>query len=145
MAEDSKNMRIIWQLGNILVNYRNKKAAFFNLTSVQMDVMVFLFKNRKNEEINQQDVQKYLMLTHPAVTGIIDRMEEKGFIKRLRSNRDGRYNYIELTEKGIQLEHTLVDTAQEAETIIMKNMTIDEQEQFERLLQIAMNNIKELK
>ena len=144
MAADGKNMRIIWQLGNILVNYRNKKAAFYNLTSVQMDVMIFLFKNRKKEEINQQDVQKYLMLTHPAVTGIIDRMAEKGFIIRRQSIRDARYNCLELTEKGIELEHALVDTASEAETIIMKNMTLEEQEEFGRLLQIAMNNINNL-
>ena len=83
VANDSnKNVRMICQLGNSLSKYRNKKAESFGLTSVQIDVIVFLLKNRGCEEINQLDVQNHLMLTNPTVTGIVRRLEEKGFISR---------------------------------------------------------------
>lgn len=141
MSDASKNVRLICQLGNALVKYRNKKAAAFSLTSVQMDVVVFLMKNRKKEEINQLDVQKHLMLSHPAVTGIIQRMEEKGFLKREQSTRDARYNCLHLTQKGLELEDVLTGNAAEAEKIVTKNMTSTEQAEMYRLLQIALDNI----
>ena len=76
---------IINQLGRALVKYRNKKAAAFGLTSVQLDVLVFLLKNQEKGEINQLDVKNFFMLSHPAVTGIIQRIEEKGLITRVQS------------------------------------------------------------
>lgn len=141
MSNAYKNVRLMCQIGNALVKYRNKKAAVFNLTSVQMDVVVFLLKNRERDEINQLDVQKYLMLSHPAVTGIIQRLEEKGFLKRKPSTRDARYNCLQLTQKALELEDVLAENAVEAEKIIMKNMTSSQQEEFYRLLQAALDNI----
>lgn len=141
MSDANKNVRLMCQLGNALVKYRNKKAAAFSLTSVQMDVVVFLLKNRNKDEINQLDVQKYLRLSHPAVTGIIQRMEENGFIKREQSIRDARYNCMHLTQKALELEDVLTDNAIEAEKIVMQHMTSTEQAELYRLLQIALDNI----
>lgn len=141
MSDESKNVRLMFQLGNALVKYRNKKAAAFGLTSVQIDVIVFLLKNREKDEINQLDVQKYLMLSHPAVTGIIQRMEEKGFLKRLQSTRDARHNCLHLTPKALELEEELMGNSAQAEKVIMKNMTSTEQVELYRLLKIAFNNI----
>ncbi len=141
MSDASKNVRLICQLGNALVKHRNKKAAAFSLTSVQMDVMVFLLKNRQKDEINQLDVQKHLMLSHPAVTGIVQRLEEKGFLKREQSKRDARYNCLQLTQKALELEDVLKCNAPEAEKTILQNMTSLEQAELYRLLQIALDNI----
>lgn len=141
MSDECKNVRLMCQLGNALVKYRNKKAAAFGLTSVQMDVLVFLLKNQEKNEINQLDVQKYLMLSHPAVTGIIKRMEQKGFIIRKASNRDARYKCLYLTQKGLELDGVLASNAVEAEKIIMQNMTSTQQEELHQLLQTALDNI----
>jgi len=141
MSDTSKNIRVICQLGNALVKYRNKKAATFNLTSVQMDIMVFLLKNQEKNEITQFDVQKYLMLSHPAITGIIKRLEEKGFLKRDHSASDARYNCLHLTQKVFELEDALAENALEAEKIVLKNMTSTEQAELHRLLRIALDNI----
>ena len=44
------------------------------------------------------------MLVAPAnVTGLVDRMEKKGFVRRRRDERDRRLYVIEATEKGSQI------------------------------------------
>jgi len=44
------------------------------------------------------------MLVAPAnVTGLVDRMEKKGFVRRKRDERDRRLYVIETTEKGSQI------------------------------------------
>ncbi|NLM20844.1 MAG: MarR family transcriptional regulator [Peptococcaceae bacterium] len=141
MSDERKLGPVIRQLGNALVKLRNKKAAAFGLTSVQMDVAAYLIKNQDKEEINQLDVQQYLALSNAAVTGIIQRMEEKGFISRRPSSRDGRYNCLKLTQKGMDLEPVLISNSSEVEMIIMQNMTGAEKDEFYRLLKIALNNI----
>jgi DNA-binding MarR family transcriptional regulator len=141
MSDTIKHIRVMYQLGNVLMKYRNKKAATFNLTSIQTDVLGFLLKNQEKDEITQFDVQKYFMLSHPAITGIIKRLEEKGFLKRGQSARDARYNCLHLTQKAFELEDALAENALEAEKIVLKNMTNTEQAELYRLLQIALDNI----
>lgn len=43
--------------------------------------------------------EKY-MLTKAGLTSIIDRLEEKELVRRVRSESDRRVIYVELTEKG---------------------------------------------
>lgn len=141
MDDSSKNVRMICQLANSLVKYRNKKAEAFGLTSVQIDMIVFLLKNR-GCEINQLDLQNHLMLTNPTVTGIVRRLEEKGFISRGKSTRDARYNCLHLTAKAIELEDVLQSNAATVEVQLLKGMSELEREEFSRLLRLAQSNLE---
>lgn len=132
---------MICQLANSLVKYRNKKAEAFGLTSVQIDMIVFLLKNR-GCEINQLDLQNHLMLTNPTVTGIVRRLEEKGFISRGKSTRDARYNCLHLTAKAIELEDVLQSNAATVEVQLLKGMSELEREEFSRLLRLAQSNLE---
>ncbi|TRM85727.1 MarR family transcriptional regulator, partial [Sulfolobus sp. E3] len=40
------------------------------------------------------------MLTKAGLTSIIDRLEEKNYVTRIRSEEDRRVIYVELTDKG---------------------------------------------
>ncbi len=138
----NETVRMICQLGNALVNYRNKKAESFGLTSVQLEVVVFLLKNRGRAEINQLDLQSYLMLTNPTVTGIVRRLEEKGFISRGKSARDARYNCLQLTAKAVELEDILQFNASVMEKQLLQGMSGLERDEFSRLLKLAFSNIE---
>jgi MarR family multiple gene transcriptional regulator MgrA len=142
MSDANKNVRLLYQLGNSLVKLRNRKAEAFGLTSVQMDVVAFLLKNRIRMKSTSLMCKNILALSHPAVTGIIRRTEEKGFLRREQSSRDARYNCLHLTEKALELEDVLDHDAAEVEKIVMKNMSAAEQEEFHRLLLLAMDNIR---
>ena len=68
--------------------------------------MMFLFKNRKHE-VTQQSVQAALLLSHPTITGLMKRLEAKGFITRKNSPADFRCKYVKLTKKGCDIERGL--------------------------------------
>lgn len=135
--------RMIWQLSNTLVKNRNRKLYALDLTSVQTEVMVFLLKNMDKEEINQLDIQEHLMLTNPAVTGILKRMEEKDLIERLQSAKDARYNNIKPTQKGFELKKILIDNMSKEEARMTQGMTAKEQKDFVSLLHIALKNMED--
>ena len=70
------------------------------LTNAQSRVLLYLIHVKQGTETNQRDLEKLLDVKAPTVNGIVGRMEEKGFIRRLPGKRDGRCRSITVTEKG---------------------------------------------
>ena len=133
----------IFRLNNALIKQKNRNMAEYGLTSIQADVLVYVLMNYRKREVNQLDVQAVFKLTNPTVSGIVDRLEEKGFIKRVRSEKDARFRSLVPLPKGIALEETLGKCAMEAENFLGKNMSDGEQAEFERLLKIALETVEE--
>ncbi|MBR4692069.1 MAG: MarR family transcriptional regulator [Oscillospiraceae bacterium] len=141
MTEDRKQLSIIahvFRLNNALIKQKNRRMSAYNLTAIQADVLMYVLKNSKLREINQLDVQDYLKLTNPTVSGIVDRLEEKEFIKRVRSERDARYRRLIPLPKGEALFEDLRRSAREAEENIVRDMSPEEAETFIRLIDVAL-------
>ena len=146
MAEEKKTDGIIvyaFRLNNALVKQKNRNLSVYNLTSIQADVLMYILNNYQSREVNQLDIQAVFKLTNPTVSGIIDRLEEKEFIKRVRSEKDARYRRLLPLPKGEALYEDLRRSAAEAETNITKDMTPEEAAEFKRLLKIALKTAEE--
>ena len=139
----NKDINYIFRLNNALIKQKNRHMAEYGLTSIQADVLVFVLMNYQKREVNQLDVQAVFKLTNPTVSGIVDRLEEKGFIKRVRSEKDARFRSLVALPKGIALEDTLRNSAAAAENYLVQNMTEAEQTEFERLLKVALDTVEE--
>lgn len=63
----------------------------------------YLFHTSK-DEVSQRDVEKNLNLKNPTVTGILKRLDEKGYIFCVPNANDRRKKIIYLTEKLMILE-----------------------------------------
>jgi len=87
-------------LNNSLNNELNHSLKELDLTISQFNIIMFLAASHKSgREVNQRDIEKHLNVKNPTVTGLLKRLEAKGFIKRYVSDIDGRYKRIELTDK----------------------------------------------
>ena len=100
------NIGLIFMLNNALIKQKQANA-WHNLTSIQADVLSYILINSKKGEINQLDIQAVFKLTNPTVSGIIDRLEEKEFIKRTKSEKDARYRKLVPLPKGEELMQIL--------------------------------------
>jgi len=145
MAEEKRSRLIVnvFCLNNALVKQKNRRMAAYNLTSIQADVLMYVVGHYKTQEVNQLDIQSVFKLTNPTVSGIVDRLEEKEFIKRVRSERDARYRSLVPLPKGEELYEVLRHSAREAEEFFVKDMTPEEAAEFERLLKIATKTVLE--
>ena len=56
--------------------------------------------HEQKEHIKVSDISDALNLPRPGVTRTIKAMEEKGYLKKISSDEDGRVTYIAVTEKG---------------------------------------------
>jgi DNA-binding MarR family transcriptional regulator len=133
----------VFRLNNALVKQKNRNMCVYNLTSIQADVLMYILNNYQSREVNQLDIQAVFKLTNPTVSGIIDRLEEKEFIKRVRSEKDARYRRLLPLPKGEALYEDLRRSAAEAEANLTKDMTPEEAAEFKRLLKVALQTAEE--
>ena len=90
-------------------------------------------------------MEKYLSLKGSTVTKLLDRMEENGFIKRVKSKRDSRANCIYPTELGISFVPYFYDALHQVESTMTKGMTEAEKELLKDLLKRVLANLEDNK
>ena len=80
----------------------NQELAKFDLTSTQFRTLMYL-SHQPPQTVRQCDLENFFAKSNPAVTGILNNMEQKGLIRRVCNPTDGRSKVLEITEKGLAL------------------------------------------
>jgi DNA-binding MarR family transcriptional regulator len=130
-----------------LINDTFKKDSNFKLkesgiTGSQCAVLMFLFSTTK-KEVNQRDIEAHLKLKNPTVTGILKRMEEKGFIQCVVNHADKRFKNVFLTPKAQIIEKNLRENMDCMDQLLVKNMSEQEIQTLRILLYKVLENISE--
>ena len=58
---------------------------------------------RRGVRVKVSDISDALNLPRPGVTRTVKEMEDKGYLKKIASEQDGRATYLSITESGRQL------------------------------------------
>ena len=109
------------------------------LTSAQGHIMGYL--SRQPEPPCPKDIEEAFHLSHPTVSGLLSRLEQKGFIRLCPDPADRRCKRIYLQPKGTQCHDTMLRTILENESRMVQGFTLEEQEQFAAYLQRAIANM----
>lgn len=84
----------------------SEKAKSMGLTPVQLFVLHYIAKHQ-GQNICHRDIEKQFELTHATVSGIISRLESKGFITCYADENDRRYRNIVITDKAKCVENEM--------------------------------------
>ncbi len=84
----------------------SKMSRQFGLTAPQSGVLRTL---AKNGPLSSAELSRKLHVTPSNITGVIDRLEKKGVVKRVRQETDRRLSLITLEKKGAELSRKLPD------------------------------------
>nr|WP_317400000.1 hypothetical protein [uncultured Gemmiger sp.] len=97
--------------------------------------------------LHNQRMQQMEPLNLPPSTkaGILKRLENKSLIIRKTDEKDGRNVVITPTKESLAHEDYLKETAAQTEEILLQRMTKAEQNEFYRLLKIALENANAVK
>lgn len=121
-------------------NNAEKDFKEIGLTASQGQVLSFLLNN-VDKTINQKDIEKALLLTNPTVSGILNRLEQKGFIEKVITPHDNRYKIIKLTPSSIAMKQVMIQKLKQAEQFILKDFTSEEKEQLALFLSRIVQNM----
>ncbi len=130
------------QINNIYEKELNERLKKLGITSSQCAVLDYLFHTNK-EEVNQRDVEKNLSLKNPTVTGILKRMEEKGFILIVPNASDKRKKNIYLTEKAYDIQRKMDADRRKLDKRLTIGLSKKEIEVLGRGLEKVLYNISE--
>jgi DNA-binding MarR family transcriptional regulator len=109
------------------------------LTAAQGQIMAYLA--HASQPPCPRDLEAEFHLTHPTVSGLLSRLEQKGFIELRTDPSDRRCRRIYVLEKGWQCHEVMHRTIQENERRMTEGFTEKERELFSDLLQRAIRNM----
>jgi len=114
-----------------------KMSRQFGLTGPQSVVLRLLLNNGS---MSSADLSRLMYVTPSNMTGIIDRLEKKGLIERMRKEGDRRVTLILLTDTGKKLGAGIPDPIEKK----FINQLADLELEHVQLLAMAMNQILNL-
>ena len=136
---------LIKHLNKMFEQQINENMISVNVTRSQMEVLVYTYiKNKDGIEVNQVDLEKDLNLKNPTVTGLISRLEKKGYMKREKSSKGPNYKSVLITDEGIRIIEEGKRITDNVEKEMFSVLDKDEKKELTRLLQkvIDSRNLK---
>lgn len=111
------------------------------LTVPQFDALANLYVG---DGITQQQLARRLLVTKGNVTGLLDRLAERGLVERRADPTDRRANRIALTEQGRALAQRSLEVQHALVAELMGVLDADEQEQLRLLLARIVTQLERL-
>jgi len=124
------------QINNIYEKEFNNLLRGIGITSSQCAVLDYLLGSSK-------DIEKALSLKNPTVTGILKRLDEKGFILAVPSNQDKRCKNIYPTEKAYDIQKKMDNYRKKIDRRLTIGMSKKEIAALEKMLDRVLYNISD--
>lgn len=128
---------LLKRAGNQLTVTLDRSLAPFDMTHAQLGIFLKLLHGQVN---TAADLARELMTDTGAMTRLLDRLEEKGFVQRTRSNEDRRVVEVSLTTKGRQLADEMTQVAVNALNHHLRDFSESEIAQFKDFLRRMVAN-----
>lgn len=112
--------------------YFKASLAKFDVTPVQYSILSCLWKESPQ---TPKQIAAFLELDGSTITGLLDRMEDKGLITRNPNPDDRRTLKVIITGQGLKLQKSIDEVIKESNIYILNIFSDEEQDQLKRLLE----------
>lgn len=122
--------------------YMKKNLAQFDITPIQYGVLGCIWEFDMH---NPKDIAAHLGVENSTISGILERMENKGLIRRMIDSTDRRYIYIELTDVSRDLEIPVRTVVTEVDRKVLEIFDGEEEAALKNALRrLYMQSIEEI-
>ncbi|HEY2106977.1 MAG TPA: MarR family transcriptional regulator [Candidatus Binataceae bacterium] len=94
--------RALLKAGFLFANYVERPCQPYDLTLAQMDVLSAI-AHAEGASLSCSEIADRTLITKGGITGILDRLEARGLVKRIPSRDDRRSVRVRLSAKGVEL------------------------------------------
>jgi MarR family transcriptional regulator, 2-MHQ and catechol-resistance regulon repressor len=96
--------------------------------------VLMLLRHARPEGLQLSEIGDLLITSRANITGLIDHLEQKGYVKRIIDSLDRRVRLAKLTKKGETLIDEIMPAHIERSIAFFSNLTLDEVQQLTGLL-----------
>ena len=138
MALEDRLIFLISKVCQKLVINLQKAFSKSGIAVTPIQVMLLFFLQKKDGSSLTQ-ISQGLMLENPTVTGLIDRLEKLGYVKRSDHPNDRRVYMVYLTEKGSKVAKKALPIVKRLNEQIKEGYSKEEIDNFKKVLFGAFN------
>lgn len=140
IGEEIKSLQMLL-FRRVVKETQSGKYKDLQLSGMNMFVLRLLYDEKKRE-IFQKDIQKRTASSKSSLSKVLSVMEQKGLITR-NDVTDGRFNKIEITEKGCEVVEYMRDAFIENDRIVSKGITEENMKIFFDCIDKMKKNLSE--
>lgn len=111
------------------------EAAGYDLTPVQFATLATI---RSNPGIDQITLAGLIAYDRTTITGVVDRLVQKGLLLRRASSRDRRARELQLTDAGRKTLRAIAPAVEAAQHTLVRGLSAKEAAELMRLLRKAI-------
>ena len=130
-----KYISLLHRKGSIFIN---RELSNYGIGSGQF---MFLLELYIQDGRNQEELSERLKIDKGTTARALKKLEEQGFITRLKDKSDKRSNKIYLTQKAKDVQENVYDVLGEWNKKLRESLSKEEEEIVEKLLMKVCNNI----
>jgi len=129
----------IQENGNKFIIEKLNNNGIKELAPSHGDILAVLYFYGKS---TMKEIADKIHRTKPTVTVLVDKLEKLEFVKREHSEKDNRYTYVTLTQKGKNFRPIFENISNNLNEKMFKNISDSDYEILEKLLNKILENIK---
>jgi DNA-binding MarR family transcriptional regulator len=116
-------------------------ANSYGLEEHEYATLHFLAGCGPGHRATPSEIAAWAQMSPSGITGRLDSLERRGFIRRLPSAADRRKVIVELTEEGRHAWRSTFDPQTDEETKVLSALTVEEREQLNGMLRRMLRSV----
>lgn len=128
---------------DILDDIHSRFFKKYDISNTKFNILVVLYKSSQ-EGMYLSEISQRILLSNANVTGMIDRLEKQGFVKRYPSDEDRRKIAACITDEGTVTIEKIIEDYITWSKKVMGALEEEEKEQLLNLLEKLQNGIIQL-
>jgi DNA-binding MarR family transcriptional regulator len=117
----------------------NERVGALRVTAPQCQLLMYL-DSRDGEPVSQRELEQHLGVSHTTVKGLLQRLEEKGYVRTAFDSADKRVKHAYLTESFCRLQMDARQSLQDFEDALTAGFSADEIDQLRSMLERIYQN-----
>jgi DNA-binding MarR family transcriptional regulator len=120
----------------VAIFHAEVEAAGHDLTPVQYAALTTI---QSHPGIDQVTLAGLIAYDRTTITGVVDRLVQKGLLVRQANSRDRRAHVLQITDQGRRILGEIEPAVEAAQRTMLRGLTADEADTFMRLLRKAID------
>jgi MarR family transcriptional regulator, 2-MHQ and catechol-resistance regulon repressor len=134
--------RALLKAGFLFANHPQRPYPAYDLTFAQVDVLSAVAR-AEGASLSCSEIAERTLITKGGITGILDRLEARGLVKRIPSRDDRRSVLVRLSAKGVELFRKLYpEIVRCNRSLLEKAFKPEQMQEFSKLLEILIRSFE---
>lgn len=116
-----------------------QRVGTLRVTAPQCRLLMYL-ESRGGASVSQRDIEHYLGVSHTTVKGLLQRLEEKGYVRTAFDSSDRRVKHAYLTDEFRRQIAQAKEAMRDFEEQLMSGFSATETEQLRSMLERIYHN-----